>query len=182
MSQVELVALWAGLLSSVVGIVLSVVALVFTWVVNRRSERISDHTIQSLQKIESTVANLSESTTGLIKAAWDKMLGSFGSVDDSRRVGHAREAAAGVAAEIRQELADEASGKPATSAKDKVDRVETVLAQLEHLLPSRRSAFSDGSLLEYVLSELRTRSPEARELFSALKFRHLTKKQYDSLA
>src|SRR5579864_4569961 len=76
MNQAESVAFWVGFIGSMVGIVLSIVAIVFSILVDRRSSRISDHTIQSLQKIESAVERLSSDTRELIKAGWDKMLGN----------------------------------------------------------------------------------------------------------
>jgi len=64
----QTIALWVGLLSGIVGIVLSVVAIVFTVLVDRRSSQVTGQTIQSLQKIESAVERLSSDTRELIKA------------------------------------------------------------------------------------------------------------------
>jgi hypothetical protein len=72
--QVTVVATWIGLLSSVVSIVLSIVAIVFARDVDLRSAQVTSHTIQSLQKIESQVERTSQDTSGLIKIAWDRML------------------------------------------------------------------------------------------------------------
>ena len=77
MADVDKIALWAGLISSIVSIVLSIVAIVVAILVNSRSEKVSDQTIKSLQKIESSIERLSGDTSGLIKGAWDTMLASF---------------------------------------------------------------------------------------------------------
>lgn len=76
MSDVEKIALWVGLISSIVSIVLSIVAIVFAGIVDRSARNVSAQTIKSLQKIESYVERLSSDTTGLIKAGWDRMLGT----------------------------------------------------------------------------------------------------------
>ena len=77
-------SLWAGLIASIAGIVLSVAALIFGVWVNNRATEVRDQTIKSLQKIESAVERLSEDTRGLINAGWDKMLGGFGTSTESR--------------------------------------------------------------------------------------------------
>jgi hypothetical protein len=76
MDAIQSVATWVGLIASIAGIVLSLVAIVFSVLVDRRSSTISERTIQSLQKIESAVERSSTDTRELIKAGWDKMLGS----------------------------------------------------------------------------------------------------------
>src|SRR6267143_1957013 len=73
LTQLEAVGLWAGLLSSVVSVVLSLVAIFFARDVDRRSIEINNQTIRSLQSIQSTVQRLSEDTGGLIKVAWERM-------------------------------------------------------------------------------------------------------------
>jgi len=78
LTQLETVGLWAGLLSAVVSVVLSLVAIFFARDVDRRSIEISNQTIRSLQTIQSTVQRLSEDTGGLIKVAWERMLGTMG--------------------------------------------------------------------------------------------------------
>ncbi|HYI65415.1 MAG TPA: hypothetical protein VEW95_00665 [Candidatus Limnocylindrales bacterium] len=70
----ELMGLWVGLVASIVGIVLSIVAMVFAFAVDQRSRTVTNQTIQSLQKIETTVERMSSDTEGLVKAAWDKLL------------------------------------------------------------------------------------------------------------
>src|ERR1700685_4034520 len=65
-----------GVFSSVVSIVLSVVAIVFARDVDRRSMEVNNETIRSLETIQATVQRLSDDTGGLIKMAWERMLGS----------------------------------------------------------------------------------------------------------
>jgi hypothetical protein len=77
LSQVETVGLWTGLLSAVVSTVLSIVAILFARDVDRRSMEIFGATIRSLESIEATVQRLSEDTGGLIKVAWERMLGTM---------------------------------------------------------------------------------------------------------
>jgi type II secretory pathway pseudopilin PulG len=78
LTQVETVGLWVGLVSAIVSIVLSIVAIAFARDVDRRSLEISHQTIRSLEAIQSAVQRLSEDTGGLIKVAWERMLGSMG--------------------------------------------------------------------------------------------------------
>ena len=70
------VATWTGVFSSVVSIVLSVVAILFARDVDRRSMEVNNQTIRSLETIQATVQRLSDDTGGLIKMAWERMLGS----------------------------------------------------------------------------------------------------------
>jgi hypothetical protein len=77
LSGVETVGLWVGLISAVVSIVLSVVAILFARDVDRRSMEINSQTIRSLEAIQSTVQRLSDDTGGLIKVAWERMLGTM---------------------------------------------------------------------------------------------------------
>jgi len=189
MSEVESVALWAGLLSSVVGIVLSIVAIVFSWVVNKRADRIGDATIESLQRIESSVALLSDNTTGLIKAAWEKMLGNVGltTVEPSVTAERVKELAAGIAAEIRSERA--AGEQEDADADDKAmpgarfDRIEDTLGRLQEALSSIAGsrATGDPSLLDYVVAEAGALTPEARELFFAIRRGHISRDEYRKL-
>jgi mannose/fructose/N-acetylgalactosamine-specific phosphotransferase system component IIC len=59
MTDVEKIALWVGLIASIVSIVLSVVAIVFARIVDKSAREVSAQTIKSLQKIESYVERLS---------------------------------------------------------------------------------------------------------------------------
>jgi hypothetical protein len=183
MSQIEIVALWAGLLSSVVSIVLSVVAIVFTWVVNKRSDQVSDHTIQSLQKIESTVGVLSENTNSLIKGAWEKMLGSVGG-DEPAPIHPTKELAAGIASEIRAELTS-STGAAVQMNDERFASLEQSLARLERSIRPARRAPASGEpkvdLFGSLIPLLRALSPTGRELLYAIRARHLTLPQYRAL-
>jgi hypothetical protein len=184
-SQVETVALWAGLISSVVSGVLSVVAIWFAVRVNEKSDRVSDQTIQSLQKIESAVLRLSEDTSGLIKAAWDKMLGNVGktSAPAEEAASTTTQLASGVAAELRSELRPR---KPDETPSQIATRLEAALARLERTLPAQLEVHRTTN--RAVVSRLRNRlseiSPVARELARALSDGrlHLTEQQYRQLA
>ncbi len=104
MSDVELIALWAGLLAGVISVVLAIVAMVFTFAVDRRSSAINEQMIKSLQKIESTVEGVAGDTTDLIKVAWERMLpgGNGAGGDENGNEDEAIKAiTAGVAAELR---------------------------------------------------------------------------------
>ena len=186
MSQVELVALWAGLIASIAGIVLSIVAITFSILVDRRSSKISDHTIQSLQKIESTVERLSSDTRELIKAGWDKMLGNFsGESPEAPAEIRANEISAGIVSELRSELkslANESSEK-APSAKDiegMIRNLETSLTtQLSDLAASRRP----GEQLDRALMKLTKLSPPAKVLLGEISKagRHISRDEYNVL-
>ncbi len=189
MTDVDKIALWTGLISSIVSIVLSVVATTFAILVNNRSEKVSDATVKSLQRIESTVERLSDDTSGLIKAAWDAMLGSFSgnlARDSGISASAAREIASGVASEVRSDLSlpEGKSGKGGEASvaelAERVDRAlermqETVSAQLRGLARSNRPS----SVLNK-LRDLERLSPAARALAGSIKA-HLTRDQYDQL-
>src|SRR5215472_12657649 len=113
MSQVDSVALWAGLLSSIVGITLSLVAIVFTWAVNQRSSQVNDAMIKSLQKIESTMEHQAEETTNLIRVAWEKLLGNVGESNVIESPVTDEATAEGAIEEIR-DLLDETTPHPDT--------------------------------------------------------------------
>jgi hypothetical protein len=78
LNDVAPVGLWIGLISAVVSIVLSIVAILFARDVDRRSLEINNQTIRSLDAIQAAVQRLSDDTGGLIKVAWERMLGSVG--------------------------------------------------------------------------------------------------------
>jgi hypothetical protein len=77
--DVQNVGSWIGLVSAIVSIVLSVVAIMFARDVDRRSLEINTQTIRSLEAIQAAVQRLSDDTGGLIKVAWERMLGSVSS-------------------------------------------------------------------------------------------------------
>src|ERR1700737_1894513 len=117
LTQLETVGLWAGLLSAVVSVVLSLVAIFFARDVDRRSIEISNQTIRSLQTIQATVQRLSEDTGGLIKVAWERMLGTMGAqapqIDNNLQG-----LLAGLLAEFREDATEIAPG----SGVDKLAR------------------------------------------------------------
>lgn len=147
MSQVETVAMWAGLIASIAGIVLSVAALVFGVWVNNRATEVSDQTIRSLQKIESAVERLSDDTRNLIKAGWDKMLGSVENLSAPQRAEAedaederqpATEIASGLAQEARADLGltgERPSG--GAVSPELVQRFERVLENLEQSMAAQ---------------------------------------------
>jgi uncharacterized coiled-coil protein SlyX len=187
-SQFDSVALWTGLIGSIVGIVLSIVAMIFTWVVNKRSDKISDHTIQSLQKIETTVGTLSDNTNGLIKAAWDKMLGSVGQESDSPPEANPsslpiNELAAGIAAEIRSEFETNRDSEGESAASNRIEALEQSLIRLEKTIQNLNEVpIRVSKSVDRLLGKLRELSPEARQLMYSLRHCHLTKDQYRKLS
>jgi hypothetical protein len=70
---VEHVATWFGLILAVVGISLAVVAMLFTWVVNKRAETLNDETVKALTKLETDMARVSDDVRGLIRDAWSHL-------------------------------------------------------------------------------------------------------------
>ncbi len=103
-SEIDHVALWVGLISSIFGIALSIWALVFSIIVNNRASDVSDKTIQSLQKIESAVERLSSDTNNLIKAAWEKLLTRNDHIGDLKSINEQQELVSGATSELKNEL------------------------------------------------------------------------------
>lgn len=188
MNQVESVAFWAAFIASLVGIVLSIVAIVFSILVDRRSSRINEKTIQSLQKIESAVERSSSDTCDLIKAGWDRMLGnvdrtSIPAVSESS----AKDMAAGIAAELRSELTalNIGVGGQNTQAEIKIDELDKTLKAFEtNLLAQLRPAGKDSpsrSNMEEVMEIIRDLSRPAHAVLLAIRDRHLAQPQYKRL-
>jgi hypothetical protein len=188
MIDMQTVAFWMSFIGSIVGIVLSIVAIVFSILVDRRSSKVSDHTIQSLQKIESTIERVSSDTRELIKAGWDKMLGNVDRVSPPiSSESSAKELAAGIAAELRSELVGLKSNKAQSEKPDMpVEQLEKYVKDLEtrvtdilraQTLERRPSAkFSD------VLEKINTLPPTALTLLRAIRNVHLTRKEYSRLS
>jgi hypothetical protein len=181
MGEVEKVALWAGLLASVVSTVLSIVAIWFAVHVNSRSESVSDQTIKSLQKIESFVQRLSEDTSGLVKAAWDKMLGTF---QPSETIGSksgaavAKEVASGLTAELKTEIEEETDPNEKVSAAELKERYEKVLGLWEKALENQILSTPGRSRAQGVFARYKTLSklPKvAQEVVSQIRNYHLTR-------
>ena len=187
MSDVELVALWLGLGAGLVSIVLALVAMVFTFAVDRRSSEINQQMIRSLQKIDSSVEGTAGDTKDLIKVAWDRMLPGpdvqpnddpTADVDDES----VKAIAAGVAAELRAELESGSTG-----SDDEIKRLNRAVARMErtmqaqlHSAPAARSsARTRFARLQTEIDEL---SPVTRELLKQLaQHGHLERGEYRSL-
>jgi len=180
MDEVERVALWIGLLGSVVSTSLAVVALAFTYVVNKRSDNVSDQTIRSLERIQGSVQRVSDDTTNLIKAGWDKMLAGLAvpSPQDAE-LEPAQEVAAGLRAEISETL------RPTDGAQmDMKDLVDELANNAEDAVKAGALEASDSArAVDRVLSLLDQVSPAARELAKVLAFgpRHLKRTEYQLL-
>lgn len=187
MAQVELVALWIGLIASIVGIVLSIVAIVFSVLVDRRSSKVSDHVIRSLQKIESAVDRSSTDTRELIKAAWDKMLGDVDSAPPAPiNDASAKEIAAGIAAELRADL-DQLSKTAVSGQASPVDmkKLEEAIQSLQASIASQLNIPSPASrpseTFDRVMKLLGTLSPQAQTLAQAIERHHLSMDEYRKL-
>ena len=180
MSQVETVALWAGLIASIAGITLSIVATIFALWVSKQSAAVNQQMIKSLQKIETTVEHLSADTRELITAGWNKMLSGIGgeSDDDASTLDVTDQISEGVASEVQSELKDDQS----ESASERVERLENALEDLKETLAvqlrrtySRESQNSITALVGVMIGL----PIEARALLSILsRGYHLTRKQY----
>jgi hypothetical protein len=184
--------LWAGLISSVVSIVLSIVATTFAVLVNNRSEKVSDETIRSLQKIESAMERLSEDTSGLIKAGWETMLGSVSGRSHREEAPvsttAAKELASGIVTELQSEIGltdkqqtDIKGEKEGSVLYENIQRaIEGLRETLEGQITAQPRA-SRPSAVFRKMRQLRNLSPAAQELASYIKGMHLTKSQYRSL-
>ncbi|HEX4321522.1 MAG TPA: hypothetical protein VHZ52_11500 [Acidobacteriaceae bacterium] len=188
-SQAETVAFWFEFIGTVVGIVLSLVAIVFSILVDRRSNSVSAHTIQSLQKIESVVEHLSSDTRELIKAGWEKMLGGV----DQRLIkdageSSAKQIAAGIAAELRSELASLGSNSSTQNGEsgERPAQIEKYLKDFEVSLKAQLAKVSSetrpSEKLDDLLVTIRGLSVRGRALLSAIRGMHLNPMQYRRLS
>lgn len=187
MSQVETVALWIGLLVGVASIVLAVVALWFTFEVDKRSREVSDQMIRSLQKIESTVERSSGDTVDLIKVAWERLLGTVpdnGNGNEGARAAEedVKQIVAGVTAELKADLSQQhAEGQP--SEADILARVDRLAERLERSLRGGTSRDSSSDRLIATTRMIDALTPRARELVRQLYAGgHLTHVQYQALS
>src|SRR5918911_2718114 len=141
MTDVEKIALWAGLISSIVSIVLSFVAIGFAILVDRSAREISAQTIKSLQKIDSDVERLSDDTRELIKAGWDKMLVNVdrGLITPPNNESQAKEIASGIVAELREELDSQKSEHAGSAAipPDQIQKMNELLERIESTLTAQ---------------------------------------------
>lgn len=187
MSEVETVALWAGLLTGVASIVLSIVAIVTAFLTDRRTAKVSERTIQALQKIESAVERSSDDTRELIKAAWDKLLGSMDKQVAEPSQLSSKAIVEGIAAELREDLKGLAQSRQSTdpTSPPESERINTLVGNLESSLESllRRSqeVGRPGKLLDSIIEAMRALSPEAQAIIKAIYGHHLTRSQYQRL-
>lgn len=179
LTQVETVSLWVGLISAVVSIVLSLVAILFARDVDRLSMEVNSQTIRSLESIQSTVQRLSDDTGGLIKVAWERMLGTMesrGPVID----GDLQSLLAGLLQEFRQDADDLAPGTGVDKLVRDVDR------RLRRAAGRRsgadRAEAPRSSAFNAVAEAIESMSPLAIELLRALSAGpNLTRQQYQQL-
>src|SRR6267143_839123 len=179
LTQLEAVGLWAGLLSSVVSVVLSLVAIFFARDVDRRSIEISNQTIRSLQTIQSTVQRLSEDTGGLIKVAWERMLGTMGA-QATQTDNDLQGLLAGLLAEFRDDANEIAPGSGVEKLARKVG--ERMRRATDGKGGSERSSAPRSWAFNAVVQAIESLSPVAIELLRALEGgHHLTRTQYQRL-
>jgi hypothetical protein len=179
LTQLETVGLWAGLLSSVVSVVLSLVAIFFARDVDRRSIEISNQTIRSLQTIQSTVQRLSDDTGGLIKVAWERMLGTMGP-QASQTDNDLQGLLAGLLAEFREDANEIAPGTGVEKLARKVG--ERMRRAADGKSGTERSPAPRSWAFNAVVQAIESLSPLAIELLRALEGgHHLTRTQYQEL-
>ncbi|MEA3218518.1 MAG: hypothetical protein QOJ19_4674 [Acidimicrobiia bacterium] len=178
LSEVETVGLWTGLLSAVVSTVLSVVAILFARDVDRRSMEISGATIRSLESIEATVQRLSDDTGGLIKVAWERMLGSM-SPRSASADGDLEALLAGLLGELRADADELAPG----SGVDKLVRDADRRLRRASKSGADRTTAPGSWAFNAAVQAIDTLSPTAIELLRALLQggAHLTRSQYQEL-
>jgi hypothetical protein len=181
MSQVETVALWAGLIASIAGIVLSIVATVFAIWVGKESSQVNQQMIRSLQKIETTVEHLSADTRELITAAWNRLLtAGLGSDLETETSDHElpEELSAGIASEVRSELKENIGASEAERLKRAESALEDLRESVSALL-RRTSAKGTNTPDNFLIESVRNLPVDAKALISILaRSRHLTRKQY----
>lgn len=186
MDAVNQVALWAGFISSIVSIVLSVVAIIFAILVDRGAREVTSQTIKSLQKIEADVERVSNDTRDLIKAGWDRMLGSVPLVRQAES-SEASKLASGVSAEITTELRTLVDNTDISKHKvlerkinDVLDAVQGTLALIEPTYGA--NPFRDAAVSQ-LHSQLQRLSPQALALAVMIfqQHHHLEAEQYQNL-
>lgn len=184
LSTVEVVALWTGLFASIVGVVLAIVSILFTRSVETRSSKLNTDMIQTLQKIESAVERSTDDTANLIKVAWDRMLPNMETEaveSGSNTTEHefAKEIAAGVASELRSELAT------ASKSDSQVADLDAIVRKLQRTVERQLETGTDGTkgtINETLRARVKSASPTTRALLSAIfKGGHLTRDQYKAL-
>ncbi len=183
MNQIETVALWAGLMASIAGIVLSIVATLFALWVNKESTVVNQQMIKSLQKIESTVEHLSADTRELITAGWNKMLTGLGNGRDIEEGSSTAEITDQISAGVESEVQSELQDSSTESERQRIERLEAALLDLKETIASqlRRRSYKDSDDPLYALVEDLKRLPlESRAMVNILATNsyHLTRNQY----
>jgi hypothetical protein len=179
--SLDVVGLWVGIISGIVGTVLAIVALAFTYAVNDRSSRVSDQTIRSLQSIETQVGRSSDDTRDLVKGAWEKMLGSaMGSTSDVQSKAEMQQMASGLSAELKESIS---SAFPREGTLDRAEfdtRLKAALADQTAAIESLLHQASAPSSIELAQprTPMSTLSELALVLASLISDRHLTSDQF----
>jgi hypothetical protein len=188
MGEVEHVGVWVGLAASTIGIVLAVVAILFTYVVNQRSDAVNDATIKALASIESDVDRLGNDMRELIRDAWATMLhpGASGFTAAADQAA-SEEVASGMAAEIKSEVLEE-QPRDADASKS----LERILDSFSQRLQEQLQAANVGSgatlsaaqRLNRVVQTISSLSPLALQVVRVISdtYVHLTRAQYKELA
>lgn len=172
MDQVEQVALWTGLFASIVGIVLAAVSMTFTWLVNKRTDDLTETTVQALERIESTVQEVSDGSNQLIRKAWDRMLdGGFRPEPAARVTEEDREVMlGGVTEEVLSERA--AAGEDVTLNEGDIDE----------LIRRWATVPTEKLTLDELILKMNSLSGLSRSLLAALVgAKHLTNDEYKAL-
>jgi hypothetical protein len=177
LTDVDTVALWSGLISAIVSIVLSIVAIWFARDVDRRSLEINTQTIRSLEAIQAAVQRLSDDTGGLIKVAWERMLGSVGA-SSPRADTDLQTMLAGLVGELRQDTAD----LPAGASVDRLIRGMDDRVRRAAVRHGERGSMPRSWAFNVVVDAIESMSPVAIELLRELQGGHfLTRAQYQQL-
>jgi hypothetical protein len=177
LTDVETVGLWAGLIAAVVSIVLSLVAIMFARDVDRRSLEINNQTIRSLEAIQAAVQRLSDDTGGLIKVAWERMLGSVGPTSPQ-----ASPELQALLAGLFGELRDDAGELPPGHSVDHLIRDTDERARRATGRHWDRAAMPKSWAFNVVVDALESMSPLAVEVLRELQGGHLlTRAQYQQL-
>ncbi len=179
LTEVEAVATWVGVLSATVSIVLSVIAILFARDVDHRSMEISSQTIRALESIQATVQRLSDDTGGLIKVAWERMLGSM-AMPAPRADGDLQGLLSGLLGEFRQDVTELPPGASVDKlTRDVAERLRRATTQgLDGGLEGRLKGWAFNAAVEAIESL----PPIAVELLRYLeRGQHLTRHHYREL-
>lgn len=189
LTDVETVALWAGLLVGVASVVLAIVAIYFSIEVDRRSSATAAETIRSLERIESAAKSQSQDTRDLIKVGWERMLPPAGGLPRAPASEEGiREVAAGLAAEIRSELGlvageqgddDTSAVAPDRTTEQNEELIQQLTETIETSMRATRGTAADE--VQFWLDQLSNLSEESQALARALTKRQITARQWREL-